>query len=64
MLFSTGCYSSEEYDNDLLSKDSGGDIMKVFTPVRIHETLDLKAEVELLWERPTYTELFDALEGK
>lgn len=67
MLFSTNCYSSAEYDNDLLCISKSypeSDIMKVFTPVRVHETLDLKAEVELVWERPTYTELFDALEVK
>ena len=62
MLFSTNCYSSTEYDNDLLSKYPDTDIIKVFTPVRVHETLDLKAEVELVWQRPTYTELFDELE--
>lgn len=63
MLFSDGCYSSSEYDSDLLcTSHSDCDIMKVFLVHNVAETLNHKAEVTLMWERPTYTELFDALE--
>lgn len=62
LLFSTGCYNSTEYNKDLLNRYPDQDIMKVFSPVHVADTLDLNAKVELIWERPTYTELFDALE--
>lgn len=65
MLFSDGCYSSSAYDDDLLCKGIADcDIMKVFLVDDVAETLNHKAKVSLLWERPTYTELFDALEKK
>lgn len=63
MLFSTGCYSSATYDNDLLHRYSDQDIMKVFTPLKVCDTLNFDAEVELIWERPTYSEMFDYIEG-
>lgn len=65
MLFSDNCYSSAKYDNDLLcinSSCSKSDIMKVFLVDNVAETLNHKAKVTLVWERPTYTELFDVLE--
>jgi hypothetical protein len=63
LLFSNGCYNSAKYDNDLLSTYSEQDIMKVFTPLKVADTLDLNAEVELIWERPSYSEMFDYIEG-
>lgn len=65
MLFSDGCYSSSKYNNDLLCDGyPDADIVKVFLVDSVAETLNHKATVTLLWERPTYTELFDALEAK
>lgn len=64
MLYSNGCYNSAKFDNDLLSNHSEQDIMKVLRVVSIADTLDLYGQVELIWERPSYTELFDALEAK
>lgn len=64
MLFSDGCYSSAKYDNDLLSTNHpDSDIMKVFLVDNVAETLSFKAKVTLIWERPTYTEMFDCIEG-
>lgn len=63
LLFSNGCYNSAKFDNDLLSTYSEQDIMKVFTPLKIADTLDLNTEVVLVWERPTYSEMFDYIEG-
>lgn len=64
MLFSDGCYSSAKYDNDLLCTSyPEGDIMKVFLVNNVAETLNFKAEVTLMWERPTYSEMFDCIEG-
>lgn len=66
MLFSDGCYSGASYDIDLLCTIAAypeSDIMKVFLVDNVAETLNHKAKVTLMWERPTYTELFDALEG-
>lgn len=64
MLFANGCYCSAKYDNDLLSLNySDSDIMKVFFVKSPAETLNYNAGVTLLWERPSYTELFNALEN-
>lgn len=64
MLFSDGCYSSAKYDNDLLSVGSPeNDIIKVFLPECVAETLNHKAKVTLMWERPSYSEMFDYIEG-
>ena len=64
MLFSDGCFSSAKYDNDLLCMcHPEQDIMKVFLPVCIAETLNHKAKVTLMWERPSYSEMFDYIEG-
>ena len=63
MLFSTGCYSSAKYDNDLLHRYSDQDIMKVYAPVKVADTLDFNADCELIWERPSYSEMFDYIEG-
>lgn len=63
LLFSDGCYSSTKYDNDLLSTSfPESDIMKVFLVNSIAETLNHKAEVTLLWQRPSYSEMFDYIE--
>lgn len=63
MLYSNGCYNSAKFDNDLLTQHSEQDIMKVFSPLSVADTLDLNAEVALIWERPTYSEMFDYIEG-
>lgn len=63
MLYSNGCYNSAKFNNDLLTHHSEQDIMKVFRVVSIADTLDLNGKVELIWERPTYSELFDYIEG-
>lgn len=63
MLFSDGCYSSSKYDNDLLCTSyPESDIMKVFLVDNVAETLNFKAKVTLMWERPTYSEIFDYIE--
>lgn len=64
LLYSTSCYNSGELTDDLLSKsDSDSDVMKVFTVKNLSGMLDLESEVELIWERPTYSEMFDYIEG-
>lgn len=65
LLFSDGCYSSAKYDSDLISTSyPENDIMKVFLVNNVAETLNHKAEVTLMWERPTYRELFDYIEER
>lgn len=64
LLFSDGCYSNANYNNDLLcTSHPESDIMKVFIVNDVAETMNHKASVTLMWERPTYTELFDYIEG-
>lgn len=64
LLFSTSCYNSCEFTDDLLSKSySDSDVMKVYTVKKLSEMLDLESDVELIWERPTYSEMFDYIEG-
>ena len=64
LLFSTSCYNSCELTEDLLSKSySDSDVMKVYTVKNLSGMLDLESEIELIWERPTYSEMFDYIEG-
>ena len=64
LLFSTSCYNSCELTEDLLSKSySDSDVMKVYTVKNLSGMLDLESEIELIWERPTYSEMFDYFEG-
>jgi len=37
--------------------------MKVYTPKNLSQTLDLDSSCELIWERPSYSEMFDYIEG-
>jgi hypothetical protein len=39
------------------------DVMKVYTPKNLSQTLDLESPCELIWERPSYSEMFDYIEG-
>ena len=64
ILYSTSCYNSCELTEDLLSKSySDSDVMKVYTIKNLSGMLDLESEIELMWERPTYSEMFDYIEG-
>lgn len=64
ILYSTSCYNSCELTEDLLSKSySDSDVMKVYTVKNLSGMLNLESEVELIWERPTYSEMFDYIEG-
>jgi len=64
LLFSTSCYNSCEFTEDLLSKRyADSDVMKVYTPKNLSQTLDLESSCELTWERPSYSEMFDYIEG-
>lgn len=66
LLFSTSCYNSGKYNEDLLVSGDGfaeSDVMKVYTVKKLSEMLDLESDVELIWERPTYSEMFDYIEG-
>lgn len=37
--------------------------MKIYTPKNLSQMLDLESPCELIWERPSYSELFDYIEG-
>jgi len=64
LLFSTSCYSSCEFTEDLLSTSySDSDIMKVYTVKNLSGMLNLESDCELIWERPSYSEMFDYIEG-
>lgn len=64
LLFSTSCYNSCEFTEDLLSKSySESDVMKVYSAKNLSQMLDLESDIELIWERPTYSEMFDYIEG-
>jgi hypothetical protein len=64
LLYSTSCYNSCELTEDLLSKSyPDSDVMKVYTVKNLSGMLDLESEIELIWERPTYSEMFDYIEG-
>lgn len=64
LLFSTSCYNSCEFTEDLLSKSyADSDIMKIYTPKNLSQMLDLDSSCELIWERPSYSEMFDYIEG-
>lgn len=63
LLFSTSCYHGGELTEDLLSTTfSESDVMKVYTPKKLSEMLNLEGEIELIWERPGYSEMFDYIE--
>lgn len=68
LLFSTSCYNSCEFTEDLLSTScsdssySDSDVMKVYSAKNLSQLLDLESDVELIWERPTYSEMFDYIE--
>jgi len=63
-LFSTSCYNSCELTEDLLSKSySDSDVMKVYNVKNLSGMLNLESDCELIWERPTYSEMFDYIEG-
>lgn len=62
-LFSTSCYNSCELTEDLLSTSwHNSDVMKVYSPKNLSRMLDLESDCELIWERPTYSEMFDYIE--
>lgn len=64
LLYSTSCYNSCELTEDILSKSySDSDVMKVYTVKNLSGMLNLESEIELIWERPTYSEMFDYIEG-
>ena len=64
LLFSTSCYNSCEFTDDLLSKSySESDVMKVYSVKNLSQMLDLESDCELIWERPSYSEMFDYIEG-
>jgi hypothetical protein len=64
LLFSTSCYNSCEFTEDLLSKSGPDcDVMKVYSAKNLSQVLDLESSVELIWKRPTYEEMFDYIEG-
>lgn len=63
-LFSTSFYNSCELTEDLLSKSySDSDVMKVYSVKSLSGMLNLESDCELIWERPTYSEMFDYIEG-
>jgi hypothetical protein len=63
MLFSNGCYNSTKLNEDLFGSRPESDIIRVFSPVNISEMLDIKAMCNCIWERPTYSSLFDYIEA-
>lgn len=64
LLYSTSCYNSCELTEDLLSKScSDSDVMKVYSVKNLSGMLNLESDCELIWERPTYSEMFDYIEG-
>ena len=64
LLFSTSCYNSCEFTEDLISKShTESDVMKVYSAKNLSQMLDLDSDCELIWERPSYSEMFDYIEG-
>lgn len=64
ILYSTSCYNSGELTEDLLSKSgTDSDVIKVYTVKNQAGMLDLESDCELIWERPSYSEMFDYIEG-
>lgn len=64
LLFSTSCYNSCEFREDLISKSYiESDVMKVYSVKNMSQMLDLESDCELIWERPTYSEVFDYIES-
>lgn len=64
ILYSTSCYNSGGLTEDLLSKsDTDSDVMKVYTLKNLSGMLNLESDCELIWERPSYSEIFDYIEG-
>lgn len=37
--------------------------MKIYNPKNLSQMLDLESSCELIWERPSYSEMFDYIEG-